>query len=270
VKTGHVDDDILVTQVTRQPAPAIHVEPDSLALRLVACRCRGERFLEGGILRMRGKKAVQRLCEVVLGKRVSKQCVLLGRIKILVDNPPVYPGRLLDMAKRKIGRQKVEALGRGRRENRRVSGIDRSLEASWIIIRRIETLCRDLPDVGNQGERARRVPNRGRKRRGKRSALGSRRLVRLEIRIAGSKRVGGRPRACLGLNGRSRARWTRGCRSRRAWLVRPSRRRNCAHRMNLRECWTRSDTADRRNQHERVRTPLNSSTSAEATLAIPA
>ena len=112
MEAGNVDDDIFGAEVARQPTPPVEVEADAVALRRLGQRGVGKRDLQGRIFGVRREKAVERGSQIVLRERAPKQRVLLLGIEVGVDNPPVDPARLLDVAERKIGRKLVEALRR--------------------------------------------------------------------------------------------------------------------------------------------------------------
>src|SRR6185369_2620606 len=134
VEARHVYDDIFVAEVARQPAPAVEVEPDTLTLCRVGSGCFGERGLQRRILRVGRQQPVERLRNSVRRKRRAEQSILLGGIEVGVGYPPVDPGGLPDMAKRKIGRDAVKAIGRIRGDRSDIAALDRLLETGWIVV----------------------------------------------------------------------------------------------------------------------------------------
>src|SRR5947209_18260088 len=87
----NVHDDIFGAKIPRQPAPAVHVEPDAVALGLVACRRCRKRRLESFILRVTRQQTAERRTQIVRRDGVAKERVLLGRVEVVVDDPPVDP-----------------------------------------------------------------------------------------------------------------------------------------------------------------------------------
>src|SRR4051794_1274410 len=102
METRNVHDDIFGAKIPRQPAPAVHVEPDAVALGFVACRRRRKRRLESFILRVSWQQAAERRSQIVRRDNVAKERVLLGCIEVVVDHPPVDPPWPAYMAEREV------------------------------------------------------------------------------------------------------------------------------------------------------------------------
>ena len=146
MEARHVDDDVLLAEVARQPAPAIHVEAD--AVRAWPCRVAGvvaSAALSAAYCGCDRQQVAQRARDIVLRERRAQQRVLLGGVEIGVDDVPVDPRRALDMAEREVGRNAVEAVGRCARQRHRIAGAHRGHQAVGIIIGRVQPLAADLP-----------------------------------------------------------------------------------------------------------------------------
>ena len=162
VEARHVDDDIFVAEVARQPAPAVHVEADSIELGGVVRRRVGESGLQRRILRVGGKQGAQSVRDPVLGKRAPQKRILLGSIEVVVDRVPVDPHRLANMAHGKVPGHAIEAVGRLLRQSDRVACANGGGKPGGIVICWVQTFDADLSDVGEQILRIAGRPHRRR------------------------------------------------------------------------------------------------------------
>jgi hypothetical protein len=78
---------------------------------------------------------------------ISQKRVLLSGVEVIVGYEPVDPGNPSHMAKGKVRRKLVEAVGRGLRHHENIVRGDRRGQAGGIVIRRIETVRSNLLDI---------------------------------------------------------------------------------------------------------------------------
>ena len=145
VEGRHVDDDIFLAELARQPAPAVHVEPDAVDLR----RCRSWRaiasaYFSDAILRMRRQQAVaarrRRGCVASAASSIWRWRTSSRSLSTMCQLDRVVAA---DMAERQVRRNLVEALGRRLGERHRIAGPHRQRQPGGIIVVRGQPLGAD-------------------------------------------------------------------------------------------------------------------------------
>jgi hypothetical protein len=203
----HVDDDVALAKVARQPAPPVHVQPDAVDLRRVRLVGFRQRVLQRRILRVGRKQGLQHRRHPAGRQRRFQHLSLAGVVQVLVDDMPVQPVLAAHMAECQVRRNAVEPVRRRLGERQRIARPHGQDQAGGVVVEGIEALAADALDecqqvigVGDLPQGRRQLLDHRRRGRRRRQRIGGRRGRRrtgLDADGWGLRRRRGR-RNCLG------------------------------------------------------------------------